>query len=389
MAIIGSNLILFYVGVFFTLFVAIFYLVTLLENRGRVKDPVPKRFPRISIVVPAYNEEKNIQKTLKSLQRLDYPKEKLDLIFVDDGSTDNTYEIAKKFKGVRVFRKENGGKGSAVNFGIKRARGEFVAVLDADSFVSRGSLKKMVGYFEREKVMAVTPALKVYNPKGFWQRVQYVEYLFSMFFRKIFSFLQGVYVTPGPLSIYRKSFFKKHGYFDEKNITEDLEIALRIQSNNYEIQNSINASVYTVAPNSFRGLMTQRVRWFTGLVDNLYSYKHLFGRNYGSLGMFILPVVGFSIILMLAHLFYYGFSFFSNIIKNMHQIYLVNFDIGTVLQGYISSFSMIKIVNPISVLFLVLLISSIFTLFLAKTFYPKSIFFYAQYYSLFLLSKKL
>src|SRR3989344_3387909 len=368
MVLFQQNLIFFYVGVFFTLFVGVFYLLTFFENRSKFKDPRAKTYPAVSVIVPAYNEEKTLAKTVSSLLRMDYPKDKIEVIVVDDGSKDRTYEIAKGFsdKRVRVFKKENGGKGSAINLGIGKARGEFVAVLDADSFVSRQALKRMVGYFEKKSVMAVTPTLKVYKPRGFWQQVQSIEYLFSVFFRKIFSFMQGVYVTPGPLSVYRKSFFRKHGGFDEKNITEDLEVALRIQSKNYEIQNSINAYVYTVAPNTFGGLMKQRVRWVTGLTDNLYDYRGLFGRDYGSLGIFVLPIAVISILLVLTHLAYYGILGGLNALNSLYNLYLVNFDFATIIKEYFSGFSLWSLLNPLMVLFAVLIASSTFILYLAK-----------------------
>jgi len=363
-----ESLIFFYTGVFFTLFVGIFYLLTFFENRSRFRDPKARKIPFVSIIVPAYNEEKTLAKTVNSLLRMDYPKEKLEIIVVDDGSKDRTFEIAKSFsgRGVRAFKKENGGKGSAINLGLKKVRGEFVAVLDADSFVGKDALKSMVGYFEKKRVMAVTPTLKVYKPRGFWQKVQYIEYLFSVFFRKIFSFMQGVYVTPGPLSVYRKSFFLKHGGFDEKNITEDLEIALRIQSKNYEIQNSINAHVYTVAPNTFRGLMNQRVRWFTGLTDNLYNYRGLFSRNYGSLGVFVLPIAVISILLVLSHLAYYGVLGAINAFNSLYNIYLVNFDLGVIISEYFAGLSLFNLISPLLVLFIILIASSTFILHLAK-----------------------
>ena len=368
MVLFQQNLIFFYVGVFFTLFVGVFYLLTFFENRSKFKDPRVKTYPRVSVIVPAYNEEKTLAKTVSSLLGMDYPKDRIEVIVVDDGSKDRTYEIAKGFsdKRVRVFKKENGGKGSAINLGIGKAGGEFVAVLDADSFVSKGALKRMVGYFEKKSVMAVTPTLKVYQPSGFWQQIQSIEYLFSVFFRKIFSFMQGVYVTPGPLSVYRKSFFRKHGGFDEKNITEDLEVALRIQSKNYDIQNSINAYVYTVAPNTFGGLMKQRVRWFTGLTDNLYEYRGLFGRRYGSLGVFILPIGVISILLVLLHLAYYGVMGGLNALNSLYNLYLVNFDFTTIVKEYFSGFSWWNLLNPLMVLFIVLIASSTFILYLAK-----------------------
>src|SRR4030042_303570 len=303
------GLILFFLGTVLTLFLGIFYLITFFDNKALLRCPKIKRFPTISIIVPAYYESRTICRTLESLRALNYPQNKLEIIVVNDGSTDDTYAIAQSFRGVRVLTKTNGGKGSAINFGLRHATSELMAVMDADSFVSRNALRKMIGHFRRDSILAVTPTLKVHNPKGFWQQIQYVEYLFSVLFRKIFAFLQSVYVTPGPFSIYRKSFFDKHGGFDEANITEDLEIALRIQSLGYEIENSINAEVFTVAPSNFRDLLRQRVRWYSGVVNNMWQYRRMFTPRNGNLGIFVLPVAVISVVLALAFLSYCGVSF--------------------------------------------------------------------------------
>lgn len=172
---------------------------------------------------------------------------------------------------------------------MKKCSGELVGGLDADSFVTSKALKRMIGYFDDEDVMAVTPSLKVYKPKKVLQKIQMIEYLIGVFLRKIFALLGSINVTPGPFSIYRKSFFDKNGGWDEDNITEDIEIAFRIQSKNYLIENSETATVYTVSPASFKGLFSQRIRWYVGGLQNALDYRHLFGTKHGNLGLFILP----------------------------------------------------------------------------------------------------
>lgn len=363
---LGPNTVLFYFGTFLTLFVGIFYLITLFENREKISDPKAKRFPKISIIVPAYNEAKTIRGALESLLQLNYPKDQFEIVMVNDGSIDDTFKIAQEFSQVRSFTKENGGKGSAINFGLEKVQGEFVVVLDADSFVSKNILKTMIGYFEDNQIMAVTPTLKVYNPKGFWQKLQYIEYLFSVFFRKIFSFLGSVYVTPGPFSIYRKSFFDQYGGFDENNLTEDMEIALRIQAAGYEIENSIHAEVFTVAPDNFKELLHQRIRWYTGVIENIYTYRHLFGLHKGNLGAFVLPAMMVSIFMVIAYLGYYGTVIMGRVIDNIHHISLVNFDLASVVSRYLADFSIVKYISPFSLLVVILAIFVAGILMLAK-----------------------
>lgn len=351
---LDSSSILFYFGTFLTLFVGIFYLITLFENREKISDPKAKRFPKISIIVPAYNEAGTIRRSLESLLQLNYPKDQFEIIVVDDGSVDNTFQISQEFSQIHSFTKKNGGKGSAVNFGIEKSQGEFVVVLDADSFVSKNILRTMIGYFEDDQIMAVTPTLKVHNPKGFWQKIQHIEYLFSVFFRKIFSFLGSVYVTPGPFSIYRKSFFDQHGGFDEHNLTEDMEIALRIQAVGYEIENSINAEVFTMAPDNFKELLHQRIRWYTGVIENIYTYRHLFGVHKGNLGAFVLPVMMLSILMVIAYIGYYGTVIIGRVIDNIHHVSLVNFDLTNVINRYIADFSIARYIGPLSLLIIIL-----------------------------------
>ena len=160
---------LIYIVVFFGIFVGTFLLLTLIENWRRIKNPMPMRFPSVSIIIPAYNEESNIAKTISSAARMNYPKDKLEILVVDDGSKDKTLEVAKTAARschskygikVKVFTKKNGGKATAINFGIKHVKGEIIGTLDADSFPEKDALMKMIGYLENDKVASVTSSLK-------------------------------------------------------------------------------------------------------------------------------------------------------------------------------------------------------------------------------------
>jgi len=321
---------------YFGLFTAMFFLLTLFENRKNISNPSTKRLPSVSVTVPAYNEENTISKTVKSLLDLDYPKDKLQIIVVDDGSEDKTYQIAKKFEkqGVKVFTKKNQGKATALNFALKKSKTELFGALDADSFVKKDALKKMIGYFEDKKIMAVTPSLKVYDPKSLLQKIQYIEYLMGIFLRKVFAFLGSIHVTPGPFTIYRKSFFKKYGGYDKYNLTEDIEIALRVQSKGYEIENSVDASVYTVAPAKFRPLLKQRLRWYIGFIENVVRYKQLFNpKKFGNLGFFILPGSFISVLLVIVTLFYSAYKFLiRTLIQNFLNLKSVGFNLSHLLN---------------------------------------------------------
>ena len=276
-------------------FVFFTYLLFYLENRKKVfRDPKPpKKLPKVSILVPAYNEEKTIASTLKSLLNLDYPKDKLEIIAINDGSTDKTLEIMKKFRkyGIKIIDKPNGGKASALNAGLKKAKGEIIVCMDADSIVKRDALKKTIGYFNDPKVGAVASSLKVYKPKTFWQRMQAVEYFYNIFLRKVLALMDSVFVVPGPFGLYRKEALERVGGWDEKNITEDMELTFRLQKAGYKIETCLNSIVYTKTPETFKRLIRQRVRWYRGFIITSREYKEMFfNPKFGNLGVYTLPL---------------------------------------------------------------------------------------------------
>jgi len=355
-----------YTVCYFGLFTAIFFLLTLFENKDRISDPKPKRFPIVSIIVPAYNEEKTIAKTIKSLLTMNYPKDKFEVIVIDDGSTDKTFEVASKFKSknLRIYRQENSGKGTALNFALDVCKGEFVGALDADSFVTKNALRNIVGYFEDPNVMAVTPSLKVYKPGNILQKIQFIEYLMGIFLRKVFAFLGSQHVTPGPFSIYRKKFFDIYGKYDEDNLTEDIEMALRIQFHKYHIENSLEAIVYTVAPKKFRPLLKQRLRWYVGFINNVAHYKALFSPKYGNLGMFVLPSAFISAFLVIASVFYSIYKLIFNTTQNIINWKAINFDLLTLLK---INFDMFFVnFNSVVVLSLLAVVVGVYIIVVAK-----------------------
>jgi len=281
---------------FFTIYTTVFFLLLFFKYK---KDyyVTPKwsgARPLVSIVIPAYNEEKYIKKCLDSILALDYPREKLDVIVVDDGSTDRTAVVAKEYEkyGVRVFSKRNAGKGAALNYGIERARGEFIATMDADSYVTPKVIKALLPYFEDHEVMAVTPAVKIAPSNSAIREFQRIEYLMILFSRKLLSYLDSVPVTPGPFSIFRASVFKEVGGFDEHNLVEDQEIAMRIQQHNYKIRSSVSddSTVYTEPPDNIGDLLRQRVRWQRGGIRNYWKYRFMIKPEFGNYGMFFIPL---------------------------------------------------------------------------------------------------
>lgn len=313
--------ILLYITLFVSLFFEVFLLITYLEAREEIirdKDLGKNisKFPSVTIIVPCFNEEKTVGATIESILALDYPKEKLSIMAVNDGSTDGTLKALSAFKShpqVSVFSKENGGKHSALNFALERIDSELVGCLDADSFVSTDALRKITPLFESEDIMAVTPSIRVHEPKTLLQHVQKVEYSWGIFLRRLLSSLGALYVTPGPFSIFRTKVFREIGGYRHAHHTEDLEMALRMQKNRYRIVNSHGAHVFTKTPPKFRGLFKQRLRWTYGFLNNAIDYREMFfNKKYGHIGMFILPIAIFS---MFSTLFLVANVIWSNISK--------------------------------------------------------------------------
>jgi len=262
---------------------------------GKKDDILPVDLPTATIVIPCFNEEESIFGTVESLLALDYPKDKLKIMIIDDGSTDNSWNLMQKYKDhplIELYKKENGGKHTALNYAISKSQSDIIGCLDADSFVSPNALKDIASYFSNAETMAVTPAIKIHEPDNILRKVQKVEYDWGIFLRKMLSFVDALYVTPGPFSFFRREVFEKLGPYKKAHNTEDMEMAMRLQTHNYKIKNCHTAFVYTIAPHKFSKLFTQRLRWTYGFLKNVIDYKHLFfNKTQGNLGFFVLPVM--------------------------------------------------------------------------------------------------
>ncbi len=287
-----------YPFIFIAVFFEVFLLVTFLSEPAteRRKQQLSPKTPPVAVIVPCWNEEKTIQGTVESLLALDYPKEKLSIVLVDDGSTDNTAAVMDEYQGhpqIQVIHKENGGKHTAVNLGIERSpQAEFVGCLDADSFVEPDALREIIGYFDDPKVGAVTAAMSVHEPKRWIEKMQHADYIHGITMRHVISSLNGLYVTPGPFSFYRRDIILEVGGFQKGHSTEDLEMALRLQRAGYLIENAPRARVYTKTPITVPSLIKQRTRWTTGFLRNVvYDYWDMVGNpKFGTLGIIMLPL---------------------------------------------------------------------------------------------------
>ncbi|MCR4368317.1 MAG: glycosyltransferase family 2 protein [archaeon] len=280
--IIAFNILLIYINCVF--------LFAYLEFRKKKKQPLGK-WPSVSVVIPNYNGAANLLQCIRSVKAMEYPVPK-EIIVVDDGSTDASVKILKGIKGIRViFKKKNEGKAKGLNDAIKMAKGEIIAAIDSDTFPEKDALLEMAKHFDSPDVGAVTGLVRTYKPKSFVEKIQEIEYLISFgFFQSVLADINGVMVTPGPMSLFRKKVLAEIGYFDETNITEDMEIAMRLQHNHYRIASAPQAIIYTVVPDNLSHWFRQRTRWYRGKFVNTRKYADMvLNPKYGEFGMFSFP----------------------------------------------------------------------------------------------------
>ncbi len=329
-----------------SLYFAVFWFLALITKGFDHKQPKIIKHPFVTITIPAYNEEKNIQQTMESVLDLNYPKDKFELIVVNDGSKDSTAKVVQNVIrqnpgfNIKLINQENTGKGGAINNGIEAARGEFFVVLDADSYPEKDALVKILPHFENSDVAVVLPTMKVWKPKTLLQKIQSSEYVVNMFYKRIMSMLNCVPVIPGPFSVYRTAVLKEIGGFEPRNLTEDFEITLRFQSKHHKILQLLDPVVWTKAPSDIKGLYKQRNRWFKGTLLNIFRYRSMaFNREYGDYGMMQVPmtmITGFLAIFLLSAFLYYTFNPYIHLLGNLS---LVNFDILTLIKNFKLNFS--------------------------------------------------
>ena len=255
--------------------------------------------PLVSIIVPAYNEQLNAVSSLQNLLKCDYPL--FEIIFIDDGSTDGTYEKVKdaflQEPIIKVYTKINGGKASALNYGIEKSNASFVVCIDADTQLAKDAISKLMrnffigSKFNMEKVGAVAGAVKVGNEVNLLTLWQSIEYITSQNFdRKGFAYFNAISVIPGAIGAFRKEVIVKAGGFTTDTLAEDCDLTLRIIKQGYQVINEPKAFAYTEVPENLKEFMKQRVRWSFGILQTFWKHKEgLLSFKNKSIGWIILP----------------------------------------------------------------------------------------------------
>ena len=242
--------------------------------------------PKVSIIVPAWNEEVGIIKTISSVIQNGYIE--YELIIVNDGPTDRTSEICEQYvrklygmglitlHNIKVINQANGGKGAALNTGLSRATGEIVLTLDADSALKPGALENLVRYYHDDKIMAVVGSVEVSNTKTLVGFAQQLEYYFGFYNKRAHAVLGAEYIFGGACASFRRSVFDTVGVFDTKNKTEDIEMSMRIRAAGFKCTYAEDVVCYTEGASDIKSLISQRVRWKKGRLDTFVKYKRLF-----------------------------------------------------------------------------------------------------------------
>jgi poly-beta-1,6-N-acetyl-D-glucosamine synthase len=300
-------------------------VVVSLERNLRKEKKLPPYVPRVSVIVPAWNEEVGILKTVKSILRSNYRT--MEIVVVNDGSTDSSDKLMRSFieeyeeehRGDRdrieiLYRyKENAGKGRALNDGIRMSSGEIIISIDADCVLHPDTVGNFVKHFENKRVMAAVGNVKVGNKKTLLETLQYLEFLFSFYFKKADSIFNTIYIIGGAAGAFRREVFEKIGLYSWANITEDIDLSVRIQKAGMKIVYAADAVVYTEAATTFKGLAAQRLRWKRGRFQTFFEHRNLFfserQRHNKILSWFVLPLAVFGDIQLFFEIFFLMFLY--------------------------------------------------------------------------------
>jgi cellulose synthase/poly-beta-1,6-N-acetylglucosamine synthase-like glycosyltransferase/peptidoglycan/xylan/chitin deacetylase (PgdA/CDA1 family)/spore germination protein YaaH len=247
--------------------------------------------PTVSVVIPAYNEERVIARTILSVLGQDYPA--LQVIVVDDGSTDGTLAAAQAVRDPRVvvLHQPNGGKATALNHGIVDATGDMVVVIDADTVLAPDAIRQLVRPLADKRVGAVAGNAKVGNRVNLVTRWQAVEYVTSQNLdRRAFVMLNCITVVPGAIGAWRRSAILEVGGFKHETMAEDQDLTLTLLRAGHRIALADRAIAYTEAPETLDALLRQRFRWSFGTLQCAWKHRAAFLRKRaGSLGLVGLP----------------------------------------------------------------------------------------------------
>jgi peptidoglycan-N-acetylglucosamine deacetylase len=270
-------------------------LFAIIDRLRRPHRPAwPGYNPRVAVLIPAFNEEAVIVRTIRSVLNSDY--ENLHIIVIDDGSTDRTAELAAAAYvreiaagRVQVLTKQNEGKAAALNYGLDRIREEIYVGIDADTVIATDAISKLIPHFQDPNIGAMAGNAKVGNRVNLWTRWQALEYITSQNFeRRAMDLFHVVTVVPGAIGAWRTAPVKAAGGYPLNTVAEDADLTMELLEQGLKVDYEDRALAFTEAPAGMRGLMRQRFRWSFGTLQSVWKHRAAFVRN-RAMGLFALP----------------------------------------------------------------------------------------------------
>ena len=283
--------------------IGLFAIIDRFRKRKNFADPDYN--PRVAVLIPAYNEEKVIARTIRSVLMSNYKN--LHIIVIDDGSKDDTYKIATETYAkeiaegrITVMTKPNGGKAEALNYALESTHEEIYVGIDADGVIAHDAISRLVPHFANPHIAAVAGNAKVGNRVNLWTRWQALEYITSQNFeRRALDLFDVVMVVPGAIGAWRTSAVKAGGCYHPDTVAEDADLTMNLLEQGYAVIYEDQALAFTEAPINANGLARQRFRWSFGILQAVFKHRGAI-RNRRAMGLFALPnIVIFQIILPL------------------------------------------------------------------------------------------
>ncbi|NYF51870.1 polysaccharide deacetylase family protein [Tunturiibacter gelidoferens] len=302
----------FVVGVFFVgdilmsarlIIIGVFAIID--RFRKRKNFATPEYQPRVAVLIPAYNEEKVIVRTIRSVMMSTYKN--IRIIVIDDGSKDNTFDVAREAYPadiasgrLTVMSKPNGGKADALNYALERLDEEIYVGIDADGVIAHDAIARLVPHFANPKIGAVAGNAKVGNRVNLWTRWQALEYITSQNFeRRALDLFDVVMVVPGAIGAWRTAPVRAGGGYHSNTVAEDADLTMNLLEQGYCVIYEDQALAFTEAPVNADGLIRQRFRWSFGILQAIYKHKGAISKH-RAMGLFALPnILIFQIVLPL------------------------------------------------------------------------------------------
>lgn len=326
--------------------------VVIIHKASPNKAEPPATYPYISIIIPAHNEEKGIENSIQAALEAVYPHK--EIIVVDDGSTDRTYEIAEKYSTrglIKLIHRDysSGSKAGALNNGILFATGEIIITVDADTLIERTALLEIIKPFTRKDIVAVSGNVRILSGeeggKNLLVRLQAFEYLQSLELGRRFNSLTGtLMIISGAFGAFRLKDVKSLGEYSTSTMTEDFDMTIMFKKINKRIVFEEKAISWTYCPETWRDWIRQRIRWTRGQAETLWRHKDIFSLNEYNLSFTVAAIdmllMDFALLFIrTGWLLYYALNqvrLFPFIMLLMFIIYLFLELVTTIIAGFLS-----------------------------------------------------